>query len=400
MKKLFVITLFILSHSALCESNRLNSDFIRIDFNKLKSESGIVNHDLNQIISITEDSIFEKNLVILPKNVTEFERLLFTARRIQHNDSQLTAIKVFNYILEFDYYRTRGEELYVKLLLAQSLNYIGATRMSINKFEAVFPELLDHINENKYKRLLLNNYARFLLKLEELDKADEIFKLILNIDYEENDTSQILSSLNNVAFISFLNGDFDLATNYFRKIQAKENKRYNPVVHAFSYGNYGDMLLEKGEADSAIFYLRNEIKLLNEIPSDDGLHITYFLLGMSFQAINELDSAKIYFQKSLFFCEAKDELKKGIDAAKELIRISLINLDYEQAKKYLNSYFQLNEQQNRNISNQAAQNEENIADYLEIVNEAHSSKQTFNALEADNKMLFFWVIGLSVRTKI
>ena len=97
---------------------------------------------VTEIIEHTENSIKANHTISIPAQATELEKVIFTIRRLQHNDSQLVAIKFVKTLLDFECYRSEAEKLYLKYLLASSLKSIGAPLVANKYVNEVFPKLL------------------------------------------------------------------------------------------------------------------------------------------------------------------------------------------------------------------------------------------------------------------
>ncbi|HEY9886374.1 MAG TPA: hypothetical protein V6C96_03835, partial [Vampirovibrionales bacterium] len=258
---LLLFTSFLDPISAVASKDQLPQEE---QFKQLNWDKAIVRYDLNQIISSTEDSISKHGTVITPDDATEYEQLLFKARRIQHNDSQLVAIKLFRYLLEFEYFRTPGEKHYIQLLLANSLDYIGAPMIANTYMNKVFPDFLDYLDNEARHGFYLSQYGRILIKIDSLNKAKEVYRKIITTSEKLNDKKLLFIARNNYGFLLKLLHQYDSSEYYFKLNQNEVVKTLNPTLHAFSFGNYGSILLEKGELDSAILYTQKEVQLLKQ----------------------------------------------------------------------------------------------------------------------------------------
>ena len=365
-------------------------------FKPLNWDKTEVRYDLNQIINCIEDSIFKLNKVIIPKDVTEYEQVLFRARRIQHNDSQLVAIKILRYLLEFEYYRNEGEKLYIQLLLANSLDYIGAPMIANNYLNNVFPKLLDYVERQNIKGFYLSHYGEILIKIDSLEKAKSVYEAVIKISKEIKDIDLLVSTRNNYGYVLKLLQEYDSAEYYFRLNQDTAIKSINPILYAFSFGNYASVLLDYGKLDSAIYFTKKEVSLLKKIGVTEGLAKAYSSIGKAYLKKENLDSAGHYFKLSLSINENNDRLNDIIDNYESLLQLYALKEEKPLLKEFLKNYFNYNDSLKSILSFKTYSDELQVSKFMQIINEAQVSKRNFDQLKSDNRDLFFVIIALSV----
>ena len=213
-------------------SLKANNQAITKEFNadKLNNEKGKVHYDLNAIIDTIQKCISRNKSICMPEGLTEYERLIFEARRIQHNDSQFVAIEIFNYLLEFEWYRSRGEELYLKLLLAKSLDYVGASYLASEYMDEIFPEFLKYVEKDHHKRFFLNHYANRLIKIEKIDNAHHIHQIIYDLSINSKNSEVLYRARNNLGLTYSMLGENSMAKKLFKQNQ-NEYLDSNPHSH-------------------------------------------------------------------------------------------------------------------------------------------------------------------------
>ena len=365
-------------------------------FKPLNWDKTEVRYDLNQIINCIEDSIFKHNKVIIPKDITEYEQVLFRARRIQHNDSQLVAIEILRYLLEFEYYRNEGEKLYIQLLLANSLDYIGAPMIANNYLNNVFPKLLDYVERQNIKGFYLSHYGEILIKIDSLEKAKSVYEAVIKISKEIKDIDLLVSTRNNYGYVLKLLQEYDSAEYYFRLNQDTAIKSINPILYAFSFGNYASVLLDYGKLDSAIYFTKKEVSLLKKIGVTEGLAKAYSSIGKAYLKKENLDSAGHYFKLSLSINENNDRLNDIIDNYESLLQLYALKEEKPLLKEFLKNYFNYNDSLKSILSFKTYSDELQVSKFMQIINEAQVSKRNFDQLKSDNRDLFFVIIALSV----
>ncbi|MFT6198353.1 MAG: two-component sensor histidine kinase [Vicingaceae bacterium] len=370
-----------------------------IDFQKIEEERNLVNYSLDQIVTIIETSLIANKQVTIPENVTEFERALFQARSTQNQKdqrNQLEAIKQLNTLLEFKCYRTKGEELYIRLLLGTSISYMGTPLIAHNYIKPVFPDIFKEIDNPKISNSLINSYAGLLIRIDSLELAEKVYKDNLS-RYEKNDEIyEVYNTLNSLGFIYIKLGKYDNARAIFIHNQNKKYASLNPVIHAFSFGNYGTLLSAEGDYDSALFYMRKEIKIMNAIPSDEGLENTYFGIGKIFEVQNEIDSAKKYYHLTLEASEKKKNLPLLITAYEKLINISVVNEKTTELSNLLESYLYYSDSLKTSQKINAVEKELQVSQLLEIFKTTEDSKKRYDLLKNKTNSLVYTVVGLTI----
>ncbi len=357
--------------------------------------------NLDQLIKSIEDSINSRGNVIIPENATEFEKLLFRARRTQHNDSQLVAIKQFRYLLEFEQYRSEGEKQYIELLLANSLDYVGSPLIAYSYLNILFPDFIQKIESNRLKSFFLSHYAGILVQIDSLERAKEIYQKVIQLSRKENDTSKLYSARNDYGYVLKRLKQYDSSMYYFKLNQNISYRKFNPILHAFSFGNYGNVLFEKKEYDSTIFYSKKEIKLLNEIHSSVGLGKAHAIVGKAFFELNQYDSAKFHFNEALQYNTKTNSYTKTnnlyqvISNYESLLTLYSVESNQPVLQGLLKRYFHSNDSLKRLLSHKTYEDELKIAKFMEIINETSESKKIHDQLQRSNRELLYIISGLS-----
>jgi len=367
---------------------------------QLEKERGEQNYDLNQIIDIIEDSIHHKNQVIIPQGSNQFERLLFTARRIQHNDSQLVAVKLFQNLLEFKFYRSRGEELYIKMLLAKSLDYIGADQLAYERMSLIFPELVAHIEDPYYQAYCLDQYSDLLIDIDSLEDAVEVYYDIIEICSRSKDSLFLFDARNNLGFTFLKLGKLDSASLYFRGNQNQLFKKFNPILYAFAYGNYAKLLLQKEQYDSVIYYCRKEEELLREANSVEGLEKLYQSLGLAFRIKGEIDSAEKYYSLSNVYSQRISRLDILIENYHYLINLKEKQRGTEALSEPILRYLSISDSIISRYEEAEELEELKISEFFRIYTEAQNSREEFEVLKRNNEQLSLIITSLAILLSI
>lgn len=399
MKKAVLLTALLVSFiSSVLSSNK--ADITSLPTKKLEAERGKVNYDLNEMIKIIEDSIRYKNQVITPEGVNEFERLLFTARRKQHNDSQLVAISLFQNLLEFEYYRHRGEELYIQMLLAKSLDYIGADQIAHERLSRIFPELIEYIESPFYQAFFLDLFSDVLVDVNRLEEAIEVYHDILEITIDSKDSILIYDARNNLGFTYIKLNRLDSASYYLRANQNKKFKKINPTMYAFSFGNYADVHFKRQQIDSVVYYLKKEERLLKQIPSEEGMPVLYQGLAKAYDHLNQIDSSIYYYELSNEYSDKYARFDLQVKNYQALIDLQARREDQEELKASIKKYLILSDSVMKRYEEIRAREELKISEFFRIYSSAIDSKEEYEILKRNNQQLYMVIISLAVLMSI
>ena len=367
-----------------------------IDFEKVEDERNTINYTLDQIITQIEDSISKSSKVIIPKDATEFERALFQARKNQYGGDQLSAIKQLKTLLEFECYRTNGEELYIRLLLGYSINYLGAPQVAHNYFKGVFPEMLRELKNVRVGGLLINRYGKMLVKIDSLEEALRIFELNLFRYLEVGDLTRAYKVRNDLGYVYMRMGKYTDSKSLFSANQNDTNISMSPVIHAFSFGNYGSVLIKEEKFDSALFYLNKEIDLLLAIPSTDGIHNAYLKMGNIYVHKNELDSVRKYYDLSIHYSNLQGSLQHTVNAYKALIKLYAKKEQATELSGFIDQYLAYNDSLKKIVNLSAAKNELQVSQFLTFFHETENSKRRYDTLNGKTNSLIYTIVGLTV----
>lgn len=372
-----------------------NTEFL-IDFEKIKDEKNTVNYTLDEIVTIIEDSIRIKNEVILPPNLTEFERALFEARKTQHINHQFDAIKQFKILLEFECYRTRGEELYIRLLLGTSLSYLGAPLIAHNYIKPVFPDIFNEIQNKEVSEFLISHYATLLVQIDSLEVAKTIYEAGLKQNLMNSNVNSAYKTRNNLGFVFLKLGQLEKAKQLFKENQRPEFKNDNPVLYAFAFGNYGSVLIKQEKYDSALVYLRKEIHLLQSFNKTEGLENALLSLGALYIKQNEPDSAEFYYTLALEQSTITNNMQTIVIAHKRLLTLYIDKTQKPELSSFLSNYLAYSDSLKIAQNSKAAVEELNVSKLLEIFNETEESRKRFDQLKGRNNELLVAITSLVI----
>ena len=124
-------------------------------------------------------------------------------------------------------------------------------------------------------------------------------------------------------------GNYDLAEDYY--IQSINYESNDKSVYANDENLIGEIFRLRGDLKKSLKHFHNAIEINRSISSDKALAVNYNNIGLSYLALNNLDSSAYYLNQSLQKIEATN-----LKMRKEAINISFGKL-YIKRKEYQNA---------------------------------------------------------------
>lgn len=366
----------------------------QVNLNNLIKEKGESNLTLDEITTIIQDSIRVKGKVITPENTNAFEKALFLGRRIQHNDSQVAAVRIFKYLLEFEFYRTESERLYLKYLIGMSIRYLNSPLFAKDYIKGVFPIIFEEIRNPEVQGILMNQIGFLMLDIDSTEHAVDIFRDILRLYLNQQNIKKAIEARNNLGYSFQILNEYDSAKFYYKKNQNPKYKNINPVLYGYAYGNYGNVCYAEGNLDTALYYYYKEIKILNSTGSENLLYGTYAGMGQTYLQLNELDSSKHYFNKGLEYGLIQRDIEHITNSYIYLIKLLAKDLNSSELETLITNYTNLRDSVNRNIAVKTLRDELRALEFQSVFKETELSRKKFELLETKNTQLVYISIGL------
>jgi tetratricopeptide (TPR) repeat protein len=153
--------------------------------------------------------------------------------------------------------------------------------------------------ETGWKRL-----GQLLVKLNQFDKAEELFKVLL--EQTSNESEKALHH-NNLGYVKNNQGDYKKAIEYYEQ-GLEIFQRTLPPNHpslATSYNNIGLVYNNMGEYSKALSFYEKalEIKQKTLPPNHPGLATSYNNIGLVYNNMGEYPKALSFYEKDLEICK-------------------------------------------------------------------------------------------------
>lgn len=212
------------------------------------------------------------------------------------------------------------------------LNNIGVVYWKLNNYDKaleIYTESLKIMKELENREGIvrsLNNIGLIYLTLKNYEKALEILLETLKITKEIGDTNNIAYCLNNIGNNYWYLGNYDKSLEYYMeslKINEEINNKYGIAV---SIKNIGGIYLKLKNYDKSLTYLKKGLKLAKEIEAKD-------LLQNIYEAFYEFYNVKENYKKSLEYHRLYSEVKDSIFTEESSKKIAEMQTKYETEKK-------------------------------------------------------------------
>ncbi len=216
--------------------------------------------------------------------------------------------------------------------------YIGQIYFRAGRYGLAFEHLLkadEEFKEIGYDKvpaasIYLYNFGFDYYRFEEYEKALECFKSALK--YPAYLRRLELNTLNAVGLIYARLNDWNNAASYYRQSISKAVAINDHAWKGISAGNLGNLFLEKGEYDSALFYHKINFNLNTaEVPED--VAKSALSIATVFIKNRQHDSALHYinFGRQLAQRYYTTAINDGTDALKYRERLLRVMMDYFKA---------------------------------------------------------------------
>jgi len=237
-------------------------------------------------------------------------------------------------------------------LIVQSFLSKGLVHYQFKKFQPALTNYLwaekklNKKSSNYLTHKVLFNVALIKFQLKQFSEAELLFKKC--IIYFENNSSDVNHQayyLNSLYYsVQILQAQHKYTdANQLNHIGLKlsQDSQNDYFIHYFTYLKGVQFYLEK-EYQQSIVILTNELDNLKNQQDSNTLSLAYFYIGKSYEAINEVQKAVIYFEKIDQLFNEYDFLDSDVRAAYEtLIHNSENNRNYPNQLYYINQLLKL-----------------------------------------------------------
>ncbi len=225
-----------------------------------------------------------------------------------------------------EFYVTAGDIYYDKDILDIALkNYLKALK------------LYDENTDESKKYKLENDIAVVFARMNNKDKALYYFKRILRFYETEKDSVSLAQILNNIGNL-YLKADKDSSETYFNKSLEIINKLNDNKLYAYIYTNLGHFYGYYNDTAKARLYFDKAINTAKNNLDKSTQSMVFQLSSQYFYNIGKYDSAIFYAKKTINILD-NDKYNFGyLDAVKTLYKSYIAIKDYANASNYFEVY--------------------------------------------------------------
>ncbi len=201
--------------------------------------------------------------------------------------------------------------------------------------------LAEQINDTLEIVQALNNIGTDYRRIGTLDAAQQYHRNALTMADECSDTSftarkNRVVSLNGLANVYITVGNWHLADSTLRLALAGETALHSLTGQAINYANIGSVFEERGEIDSAWIYYRKSMELNQQDGNMLGVALCHTYYGNLYETAHEYEKALIEYTKSYNLMEDSKDEWHTLNSLIALAGVYLAMHDYVKTEAYLN----------------------------------------------------------------
>jgi signal transduction histidine kinase len=228
-------------------------------------------------------------------------------------------------------------KILIILLLSVSLEYsqLICAQESQLSFEE---EINSKLNESENDSTTFASLEELFNKYTTLDfnKSTKIGNKAIEIAKENNDQQELIKWYGKMSYLYMDYELYSLALDYI-KLAMKTHKKRKEKIKWWLI-NIGNVYYTEEMYADALTYYFDALKLFNqsENKSDTiGIAVTYLNLAMVYEKTNQIDSATIYYHKSMQVCDLIHDYYRKTNASIHLSNMHLSINNFDSAKYYL-----------------------------------------------------------------
>jgi tetratricopeptide (TPR) repeat protein len=142
--------------------------------------------------------------------------------------------------------------------------------------------------------------GQLLLKLNQFDKAEELYKVLLGQTSDENEKA---TYYNNLGYVKGNQGDYEKAITYYKQGLAIKQKTVPPNYSslAISYSNIGSVYYNMAEYSKALSFFEKALEIQKKTlpPNHPSLATSYNNIGSVYDNMGQYSKALSFYEKSL-----------------------------------------------------------------------------------------------------
>lgn len=233
----------------------------------------------------------------------------------------------------------RGEAL-ASQSLGEYYNAKGAYNFALEKF-MVSSKIFEILKDYKKSSIVANSIGNTYLGLKDNEKALEFYKMAFDLGEKGNSKLAKAYAASGISSVYANQQKYPEAINelqYARMVFENANK---DLQSAFIYANMAELFNSMGNLDSASFYGRKALPLMERFNSRYGKSLTYQILGNIDFSRNKLNSALNYYFMTLQISEEDKAIDNQKEVCLQIFKLFEKKGNAEQALAYYKKYISL-----------------------------------------------------------
>jgi two-component sensor histidine kinase len=333
----------------------------------------------------------------MPNNIEEanaYEQYILKGMKLYNQGKYLAALSVFNNLSDHELYRNKDEEMLVNYYLGICFNRLGNLPVALFYLEKMIYELEEHPISGKKLHQLYSSYASMKLSENKISESMQYFKKCLQISKEVQDSLLLCRSYNNIGVGYMEQKKYDSALYYFNQIQNKAFKKHQAVLHAFGFGNAGAVMQKLGDTAASIPLLYEEVKLLKEQGTKEGLFNCYMGIGRAYEQQNKTDSAISYFKKALKTADKTQNRANKVNAFEAILGLKIAKKDFSDILNLYESYLEAQKERQEEFQLNNIQSIQQLSKIVDISRKSLTKKNEIKTLSLQKQRLIYLIISL------
>ncbi|MBT6688098.1 MAG: tetratricopeptide repeat protein [Bacteroidetes bacterium] len=169
------------------------------------------------------------------------------------------------------------------------------------------------------------NIAEALFYKNEYDSSVVYYENSLRLYIKQNKRRDIFASINSIAYISDLLGDFEKSLKLYKQVLDSAIIHHDSDYISTNYNNIGDVYYNSGNLFLSLEYYNKALEIQNEINDKTEISRIFINIGITNNDLGNYKDALEYYQKAMFIEEELGN-RKGISLCLNNIGIIYSNL--------------------------------------------------------------------------
>lgn len=208
-------------------------------------------------------------------------------------------------------------------------------------------KLKEQIGDSAELGMTYGNISQIYLRNKLYDDAAKYGRIRINLALKLQDTTELFGSFNSMGVNYYFQEEYDSALFYFRSLldlleEFSEEGFMVNTYRCFALGNIGEALLKLGELEKAYEMVNGAIRCIDKLPENEiYFNSGYIALGNYHNLKNNYDSAIYYCKKAYTYFDSRNLRIQSKDACDCLYEAYKASGDSSSAVRIANVLFEI-----------------------------------------------------------